>query len=88
MDKRRGGGNPYPQNVDKNNVFFNPSLTWAVLQKHLLTESPVSSKSLKHHYSKTIRARELKFRRIFTPPTNVTCHVSLVRVMSNLSCVL
>ena len=64
--------------------FFNPSLTGAVLQTHCnlliysFTNSKSKSKSLKHHYSKTVKARELKFRENVYPPTNVTCRVSCV----------
>ena len=65
-------------------VFLNPSLTGAVLQTHCnlliysFTNSRSKSKSLKHHYSKTGKARELKFWENVYPPTNVTCCVSCV----------
>ena len=44
-----------------------------------LSESPSSSKPSKLHYTRTVRARELKFCENVLPPPRVTCQLSRVR---------
>ena len=47
---------------------------------HSLIQSSFSSQSSTHHKSQTVRARELKFDKKFTPHlvSQVTCHVAYV----------
>ena len=75
-------------------IFNRPCVDGAVLQTppslfNSLTESPFSSKPSKHHYTQTLRARELNFERMFTlnNVSLVKCHVSDVRCqMSGVRC--